>query len=43
MLIPEATMKFITVRLMGAEGVIFDSREYHLISIDGERAIFAVL
>jgi len=36
-------MKYITIQLIGAEGVVYDSRLYHLIIIDGQRAIFAVL
>jgi|AraplaL_Col_mTSA_1032028.scaffolds.fasta_scaffold04013_2 hypothetical protein len=36
-------MKHIVVYLMGAEDVLYDSREYHLIAKDGERYIFAVL
>lgn len=36
-------MKHIIIQLMGAEGVVYDSRQYHLIMIDGQRAIFAVL
>lgn len=36
-------MKYIVVHLMGAESVLYDSREYHLIAKDGERYLFAVL
>jgi len=36
-------MKYIVVYLMGAESVLYDSHEYHLIAKDGEKYTFAVL